>query len=120
MRRRTNRNAIIPNAAKTAQPPTTPATIEIVFGFEALGAGLAVSVEEESGDEVVDGREVSSAGGVVAAVLTGAMTSEVAGGDVADAGADVSDAGDVGKPDVGDVDVGEPVAEELALSGGLL
>lgn len=65
---------MIPNAAKTAQPPTTPATIEMVFGFE-LASGLAVSVAEESGDEVV-----------AAPVVTGAMTIEVAGGDVADAG----------------------------------
>lgn len=118
---------MIPNAAKTAQPPTTPATIEIVFGFEALAAGLAVSVEEESGDEVVDGREDSSAGCVAAPVVTGARTIEVAGGDVADAEADVADVADagdvgepdVGEPDVGDVDVGEPVDEELAL-GDLL
>lgn len=85
-----------------------------------MGAGLAVSVEEESGDEVVDGREDSSAGSVAAAVLTGAMTMEEAGGDVADAGADVADAGDVGGLDVGDVDVGEPVDEELALCGDVL
>lgn len=85
-----------------------------------MGAGLAVSAEEESGDEVVDGGEVSSAGSVAAAVLTGAITSEVAGGDVADAGADVADAGVVGELDVGDVDVGEPVDAELALSGDWL
>lgn len=85
-----------------------------------MAAGLAVSVEEVSGDEVVDGREDSSAGCVVAPVVTGATTIEVAGGDVADAGADVADAGDVGESDVGDVDVGEPVDEELALCGDVL
>lgn len=115
---------MIPNAAKTAQPPTTPATIEIVFGFEALAAGLAVSVAEVSGDEVVDGREDSSAGCVSAPVATGTWTDEfmitVAGRDVADAGADVADAGDVVESDVGDVDVGVPVVEELALCGDLL
>jgi hypothetical protein len=111
---------MIPNAAKTAQPPTTPATIEIVFGFEALAAGVAVSAEEDSGDEVVDGREDSSAGCVAAPVVTGATTMEEAGGGVADAGADVADAGDVGESDVGDVDVGEPVDEEPALCGDVL
>lgn len=111
---------MIPNAAKTAQPPTTPATIEIVFGFEVLAAGLAVSVAEESGNEVVDGTEDSSAGCVAAPVATGATTTEVAGGDVADAGADVADAGDVEESEVGDVDVGEPVVEELALCGDVL
>jgi hypothetical protein len=111
---------MIPSAAKTAQPPTTPATIEIVFGFEDLAAGLAVSVGEESGDDVVDGREDSSAGCVAAAVLTGATTIELAGGDMADAGADVADAGDVGEPDVGDVNGGRPGVEELASCGNTL